>query len=84
MHGSQFFSKTIPGYLQGFSRSKKPFSRLLQTIFAQKEDVKGVLNSQEYKSWKQLSQYNIEMFYILTFQVLSRFSAIFFGFVQVF
>ncbi len=39
------------------------------------EDAKGVLNSQEYKTWKKIFQYNIQMLYILTFQILSRFSA---------
>ncbi len=38
-------------------------------------DTKDILNSQEYKTWTKLSQYNIEIFYILTFQVSSRFSA---------
>ncbi len=32
-----------------------------------------ILKSQEYKSWKTLPEYNIEMLYILTFQVLSMF-----------
>ncbi len=58
--------------------SKKPFSRLYCKQFLyQNSDAKGVLKSQELKTWKTLSQNNIEnieMLYILTFQVLSRFS----------
>ncbi len=77
VQGSQFFfSQNIPGYLQILSRSKKPFSRLyFKQFLHQKEDAKGVQNSQKYKTWKQLPQYNIEMLYILTFQVLSSLSA---------
>ncbi len=40
-----------------------------------KADAKGVLRAQEYKTWKKLFKYNIEMLYILKFQVLSMFSA---------
>ncbi len=64
--GSLFFLSKILGYHQVLSSSKKPFSQL---YCEQKADAKGVLKSQEYKTWKYLSQYNIEMLYILTFQV---------------
>ncbi len=71
-----FFSQKIPDCLQVLSRSKKPFSKLYCKQFLhQKGDTKGVLKLQEYKTWKKLAQYNIKMLYILTFQVLSRFSA---------
>ncbi len=74
-----FLSQNIPGYLHVLSRSKKPFSRLYyKKKLHQNADAKGVLKSQEQKTRKTLSQYNsenIEMLYILTFQVLSRFSA---------
>ncbi len=57
-------SHKIPGYFQ----VKKV---ILQVT------VWTILNSQEHKMWKKLSQYNIEILYILTLHVLSRFSAIF-------
>ncbi len=40
-----------------------------------KKVILQFLKSQEYKTWKKLSQYNNEILYILTFQVLSKFSA---------
>ncbi len=62
--------------IQVLSRSKKPFSRLYcEQCLHQKADAKDVLKSMEYKTWKKLSQYNIKMLYILTFQVLSSFFA---------
>ncbi len=73
---SHFFNQNIPGYLQVSSRSTLPFSRFLwgqlchQTVYAN-----SILKLQELKTWKILSQYNTEMLYILTFQVLSMFSA---------
>ncbi len=74
--GSQFFQPKNSRLSPGFVQVKKPFSGLYcKQFWHQKEDAKGVLNSQEYKTWKKLSQHNIEMLYILTFQVLSRFSA---------
>ncbi len=46
---------------------------IVQTIFAPKGIyTKGILNLQQSKTWKKLSQYNIEIWYILTFQVLSK------------
>ncbi len=60
-------SHKLPGYLQVLSRSKRSFSRLqCGQFWYQKADTKDVLNSQEYKMWKKLSQYNIEILYILT------------------
>ncbi len=44
-------------------------------VDTKRQTPKAILKSQEYKTWKQLSQYDIKMLYILTFQVLSRFSA---------
>ncbi len=71
------FSQNIPGYLQVLYKSKKPFSRLYCRQFWHQKaaDTKGIIKSQEYKTWKLLSQYNIKILYILTFQVLSMFSA---------
>ncbi len=74
-----FFSQTIPGYFQVLSRSQWSFSRFLCGQFWQ-VDTKSILKLQKHKTWKILSKYNIEMLYILTFQVLSMFSAKFPGF----
>ncbi len=58
---SVFISHKIPGYLQG-QKDHFPDYSVDQTL-------------QEYKTGEKLSQYNNEMLYILTFQVLSVFSA---------
>ncbi len=52
-------SRFYPGQKRLFSR----FS------CRQKADAKGILKSQEHKTWKKSSQYNIEILNIVIFQV---------------
>ncbi len=48
---------------------------IVDNFGTKKADTNDILNSLEYKTWKRLSQYDIEILDILTFQDLSRFSA---------
>ncbi len=76
--GSQFFLPKHSRLSQGFVLVKKAILQvILHTIFALKCRCQRCSKNTR-KTWKTLSQYNIEnieMLYILTFQVLSRFSA---------
>ncbi len=76
--GSQFVLVINSRLSPGFVHVKKVIHQVIvQTMLAPKPKGRHQRrpNSQEYKNWKQLLQYNIEILYILTFQVLSRFSA---------
>ncbi len=49
-----FISHKIPGYLQVLSRWRWQF-------WHQRTDAKGIIKLQKNKTWKKMSQYNIEM-----------------------
>ncbi len=69
--GFSIFSHNILSYLPVLSRSKWTLSRFWSRQFlVWKTDAKGILRLQKHKTWNKLFQYNIQMLYILSFQVL--------------